>query len=363
MCSECPRSFCMTCLTRVLTRKEIGDLEKPSDWICMCCNADISPSPPSLSSSQWKIVTPTNKIKPDYLIENISTSNDKSLLLDNDFLSSLSIPKRISRRDRRKYEKNTKKMKSSHNFGMENRNLEFEDKLLCSTKKSDNRDNLTDHDNDENQSLNDEESSINLTDELDLQDMTCFYLTRNKLKTFIDPVATISVITVPVVTNPVRKIHVVKIPIAVRIRDQKNAKLLLNENCLREEKIKKSIHNIRVRKRAHDENCKSRKLSLPVISNDKIIVNSSSAAKSGGENRHPIGEKENPARNNFAPGTTSGMKKSEVSDDESNPMPLPLSLPLSSSIVEDEVYYFSLYAQVCYIPCIFYFLTQNKISL
>lgn len=71
MCSLCPRSFCATCLTRVLIPQEVLDLEKPQDWLCMCCTNHMDAVTPSLKNSDWKPVLPNtmNKTKSHSIIE------------------------------------------------------------------------------------------------------------------------------------------------------------------------------------------------------------------------------------------------------------------------------------------------------
>ena len=64
MCSLCPRSFCSTCLTHVLTPREIKALDNPSDWMCMCCKHGISASSPSLLSKDWVEALPRNFTTP-----------------------------------------------------------------------------------------------------------------------------------------------------------------------------------------------------------------------------------------------------------------------------------------------------------
>lgn len=98
MCSHCPRSFCVTCLTRVLTSQQVLDLEKPQDWLCMCCTYHVRAESPSLLSSDWRRVLPSSVIKkknrcviekqsvPDFyedFIEEVPTCLESYFLDDN----------------------------------------------------------------------------------------------------------------------------------------------------------------------------------------------------------------------------------------------------------------------------------------
>lgn len=60
MCSQCPRSYCNNCLSRVLTHQQIEELEVITDWVCMCCLQNIPILPPHMDDSDlWVIVKPT----------------------------------------------------------------------------------------------------------------------------------------------------------------------------------------------------------------------------------------------------------------------------------------------------------------
>ena len=110
MCCQCPRSFCMTCLSRILTEQQKDDLDKPSDWICMCCTNKISQASPSLNSSQWSMIGPNQKKKgiiPTHDNKNKYEINDEDTFLTDEFMSLLSIPKNLLQK--KKKNKNRKK--------------------------------------------------------------------------------------------------------------------------------------------------------------------------------------------------------------------------------------------------------------
>jgi hypothetical protein len=59
LCGDCQRSFCNTCLQRIITPKEQNELisNPDADWMCVCCIAGYSKHPP-LGRTAWKVVVP-----------------------------------------------------------------------------------------------------------------------------------------------------------------------------------------------------------------------------------------------------------------------------------------------------------------
>ena len=57
LCGNCPRSYCNNCLQRILTTKELNELNMnpDADWLCMCCNTGFSDHP-VLCRTVWKMV-------------------------------------------------------------------------------------------------------------------------------------------------------------------------------------------------------------------------------------------------------------------------------------------------------------------
>ena len=117
MCCKCPRSFCMTCLSRILSEQQKEDLDNPADWICMCCMNDVTQSSPSLNSSKWQMIGPNHKKNGRYYGSNKYDVKDKNNnindFLTEEFMSLLSIPKRACKSKNKVKDKN-KKIKKSY---------------------------------------------------------------------------------------------------------------------------------------------------------------------------------------------------------------------------------------------------------
>lgn len=61
ICSSCPRSFCSTCLQRVLTSTQIEKLDEINDWQCMCCFNNVTTDSPSLNKNDWCFISKCNR--------------------------------------------------------------------------------------------------------------------------------------------------------------------------------------------------------------------------------------------------------------------------------------------------------------
>ena len=56
LCSSCPRSFCRHCLTKILTTKQLEDIDdETKDWTCMPCNEKLTTTP-DLRKEHWRKV-------------------------------------------------------------------------------------------------------------------------------------------------------------------------------------------------------------------------------------------------------------------------------------------------------------------
>ncbi len=56
LCSSCPRSYCRHCLTKILSTKQLEDIEdETKDWICMPCNNKVTTTP-DLRREHWRKV-------------------------------------------------------------------------------------------------------------------------------------------------------------------------------------------------------------------------------------------------------------------------------------------------------------------
>lgn len=56
MCCECPRSFCHSCLKRILSITSYDRLLEEDDWKCMLCSAGMTIFDP-LPKNQWKVLS------------------------------------------------------------------------------------------------------------------------------------------------------------------------------------------------------------------------------------------------------------------------------------------------------------------
>ena len=104
----------MTCLSRILTEQQKDDLDKPSDWICMCCTNHVSQASPSLNCSKWQIIGPNHKKNGRNYSSNKydlkEKNNIKNNFLTDEFISLLTIPKDLCKKIKnQKKEKNKKK--------------------------------------------------------------------------------------------------------------------------------------------------------------------------------------------------------------------------------------------------------------
>ena len=56
LCSSCPRSYCRHCLTKILSTKQLEDIDdETKDWICMQCNNKVTAAP-DLRKENWRKV-------------------------------------------------------------------------------------------------------------------------------------------------------------------------------------------------------------------------------------------------------------------------------------------------------------------
>lgn len=64
LCSNCPRSFCPNCLSKILDEKEMADTRRGDevDWFCMCCVHCLDPMPP-LAMDCWRIARVSSSSK------------------------------------------------------------------------------------------------------------------------------------------------------------------------------------------------------------------------------------------------------------------------------------------------------------
>jgi hypothetical protein len=104
ICSSCPRSFCSTCLQRVLTSTQIEKLDEINDWQCMCCFNNVTTDSPSLNNDEWCFINKgnrsnehINKFINEYIQTKTTNSDNYNNLMPNtdpnindDFAMSLS---------------------------------------------------------------------------------------------------------------------------------------------------------------------------------------------------------------------------------------------------------------------------------
>lgn len=93
LCSACQRSYCDSCLVRLLEQKELEELrDEKKDWICMCCVVKI-PHKPDIEEEAWKYVKLTNGY---YSVDKKEISHKYSIGNPKSYINSNLINKQVS---------------------------------------------------------------------------------------------------------------------------------------------------------------------------------------------------------------------------------------------------------------------------